>query len=283
MAVTTFDPYDEGISTEEQARQAAALAQGEALAVAQEADQRQRLDELSRETEPVELIAGKFKSQDDLLKAYKELEAKLGSKAPEEGEEPSEELTEQAEEDSEEDSEEETPSFEPFAKATAEFDQTGIVSDEMVAELAKLDSKDLINQYIEYYKATVEQVQQKELEATAVAQIQGSVGGPDAYTEMIGWAAENLDAEEIDAFNTITNSGDVGAVKFAVQALHSRYKNVEGYEAPLVSGKGAKVSGPKPYRSNAELARDIADPRYDRDPAFRSDVMDRLARSGDLL
>jgi hypothetical protein len=283
MAVITFDPYDEGISTEEQARQAAALAQGEALAVAQEADQRQRLDELSRETEPVELIAGKFKSQDDLLKAYKELEAKLGSKAPEEGEEPSEELTEQAEEDSEEVSEEETPSYEPFAKATAEFDQTGIVSDEMVAELAKLDSKDLINQYIEYYKTTVEQVQQKELEATAVAQIQGSVGGPDAYTEMIGWAAENLDAEEIDAFNTITNSGDVGAVKFAVQALHSRYKNVEGYEAPLVSGKGAKVSGPKPYRSNAELARDIADPRYDRDPAFRSDVMDRLARSGDLL
>jgi hypothetical protein len=279
MAVTTFDPYDEGISTEEQARQAAALAQGEALAAAQEADQRQRLDELARETEPVELIAGKFKSQDDLLKAYKELEAKLGSKTPEEVEEPSEEPTEQAEEDSEE----EPPSDDPFARASAEFDESGTVSDEMVAELAKMDPKDLINQYLEYYRTTAAQAQQKGLEATAVAQIQGSVGGPDAYTEMIGWAAENLDAEEIDAFNTITNSGDVGAVKFAVQALHSRYKNVEGYEAPLVSGKGAKVSGPKPYRSNAELARDIADPRYDRDPAFRSDVMDRLARSGDLL
>ena len=37
------------------------------------------------------------------------------------------------------------------------------------------------------------------------------------------------------------------------------------------------------YRSNAELARDIADPRYHSDPAFRADVESRLARSGDLL
>ena len=37
------------------------------------------------------------------------------------------------------------------------------------------------------------------------------------------------------------------------------------------------------YRSNAELARDISDPRYSTDPAFRADVEARLAKSGDLL
>ena len=103
----------------------------------------------------------------------------------------------------------------------------------------------------------------------------------EKYGEMIRWAGENLDAEEIQAYNTATNAGAASA-KFAVEALAARYRSSEGYEAPLVTGKAPR-SGPKPYRSNAELARDIADPRYHNDPAFRADVEDRLARSADLL
>ena len=46
----------------------------------------------------------------------------------------------------------------------------------------------------------------------------------NAYTEMIGWASENLSPEEIASYNEVTNSGNTAAIKFAVEALSSRYK-----------------------------------------------------------
>lgn len=96
------------------------------------------------------------------------------------------------------------------------------------------------------------------------------------------WAAQNLSPEEINDYNTVTGSGNPVAIRFAVQALQARYQRDEGYEAPLVTGKKADT-GLKPYRSQAELARDIANPLYHADPAFRADVEERLARSTNLL
>jgi len=99
---------------------------------------------------------------------------------------------------------------------------------------------------------------------------------------MITWAAQNLPPEEINDYNSITNSGNATAIKFAVESLSTKYRNAEGFEAPLVTGRKAD-SSVKPYRSQAELARDISDIRYSQDPAFRQDVEDRLSRSTDLL
>ena len=62
----------------------------------------------------------------------------------------------------------------------------------------------------------------------------------------------------------------------------AKWKGAEGYEAPLVTGRKAP-SKSKAFRSQAELARAIADPRYSSDPAYRMDVEQKLARSGDLL
>lgn len=275
MLTSEFNPYDEGPSPEQQAAEAAALAQGEQLAAAEEADRRARLDELSRDAEDVQLIAGKFKSQEDLLKAYKELEAKLGGK----GQEEEEEGVEEPEEASEEVPEQAPDSA--FAKATQEYNERGELSEEAIEQLSQMDPKELIRSYLEYYRSSN---QQAEINAREVANIQASVGGPEAYAEITSWAAENLSAQEIADFNTITNSGNLPAARFAVEALAARYRGSVGYEPKLVSGKkGGGGSGVKPYRSQAELARDIANPNYDKDPAFRADVMSRLAVSKDLL
>ena len=55
-----------------------------------------------------------------------------------------------------------------------------------------------------------------------------------------------------------------------------------GFEGQQVSGKNVRNSI-KGFRSQAELAQAISDPRYRNDPAYRMDVEDRLAASGDLL
>lgn len=269
MPTTQFD-VNEPVSDKQKAAEANALEIGEKLAQ-EEATQR---DAAWDKSESEDLIGGKFRTQEDLLKAYQELERSRGE-AKEEVE------SEDVEESTETEETEEAPKFENFTKATEEF-ANGEISDETIEALSQMDSKELIQQYVQYYAQNQQQVQAQATSEADARSIVDSVGGQEAYTEMVTWAASTLDQTEIDAYNSVTNSGNTAAIKFAVEAMANRYANSVGYEAPLVTGgkSAPKVQG---YRSNAELARDIGDPRYSNDPAFRADVEARLSKSGDLL
>ena len=275
MPTITFDPT-EGPSAEQQAAETAALEQGEKIAKLQEEDRARKYQQTEDENVNPELIGGKFKSQDDLLKAYQELQQKLSK-------------GESVEEDEEEEEESPVPAEVPeqeavLTKAAEVYAQNGELNEETIEELSKIDSKDLIRAYVDFYSRNAQNYQQQvQLQESQQADIMRLAGGEQGYTEMVQWAAQNLDPQEVDAFNSVTGSGNVPAIRFAVEALSNRYKAAEGYEAPLVSGKRAADTSARPYRSHAELARDIADPRYSKDPAFRSDVEARLARSTDLL
>lgn len=280
MATTVFDP-SEGPSAEQQAAETAALEQGEKIAKLQEEDRARKYAETEAANEEAALIAGKFKSQEDLVKAYEELQRKLGQDTPEEAEEPSEEQPETTEEESEE--VEESAAVEVINRASKVYEESGELNADTIEELAKLDSKELIQAYVSQYAKNQAAVQAQAVDAQAEAAILDSVGGQESYQQMVQWAAANLDPAEVESYNQVTNSGNVAAIKFAVEALSNRYKSAEGYEAPLVTGKKAPASNAKVFRSHAELSRAIADPRYQNDPAYRNDVEARLARSTDLL
>lgn len=285
MAITTFDPSTDQPEQAQLSAETEALAQGEKIAQAQEEDRLRKYQQSDDENENVSLIAGKFKSQEELLKAYKELESKLGKKGQEEEEDASEEPTEGSESDSAQTEEEEQTDSETVAYMSQlgeEYAKTGTISDEAIERLSQMDQKELIQSYLQYYQKSAAQSQQVQLQAEQINAIKESVGGEAAYGEMMTWAAQNLSPEEINDYNTVTGSGNPVAIRFAVQALQARYQRDEGYEAPLVTGKKADT-GLKPYRSQAELARDIANPLYHSDPAFRADVEERLARSTNLL
>lgn len=270
MPTTQFD-VNEPVSDEQKVAEANALEIGEKLAQ----EESSRRDEVwAKQEESEDLIGGKFKSQEDLLKAYQELERQR-SEAKEEVE------SEDVEESTKTEETEEAPKFENFAKASEEF-ANGEISEETIEALSQMDSKELIQQYVQYYSQNQQQVQAQATSEADAKSIVDSVGGQEAYSEMVTWAASTLDQSEIDAYNSVTNSGNTAAIKFAVEAMANRYANSVGYEAPLVTGgkSAPKVQG---YRSNAELARDISDPRYSSDPAFRADVEARLSKSGDLL
>ena len=260
-----FDPTPER-SDESKAAEQAALEIGEKLAAAAKEDQERKFQ---KDEESNELIGGKFRSQEDLLKAYQELEKKQSQ-----GEE---EPAAEAEEEPAEEAPEVPPTEAALTRASEEYAK-GELTDETIEELSKMDSKDLIKAYVEFYSKN----QQQQAVQVEAKEIYDSVGGEDAYQSMVAWAASNLSADEITAYNEVTNTGSAAAVRFAVESLSNRYKNAEGYEAPLVTGSKSapKVQG---YRSHAELVADIGDPRYERDPAFRADVEAKLARSPDLL
>ena len=280
MTTSTFDTTSDGLTPEQQAAEALALAQGEKIAAAEAEDKARLYEKADDENEGVALIGGKFKSQDDLLKAYQELQKKLGSPDEEAAPEAADETTEETTDEPEPEQTDETVDY--MQQLGKEYEETGSLSEEAIDRLAQMDQKQLIQSYLKYYQQSAQSAQQAQLQDAAIADIKQSVGGEEAYSEMIQWAGENLDTTEIDNFNAVTATNNPAAIRFAVEALNNRYRSEVGYEAPLISGnKGS--SGPKPYRSNAELARDIANPLYHSDPAFRADVEARLARSNDLL
>jgi hypothetical protein len=277
MATVTFDTQPDAPTAQQQAAEAEALAQGEKIQQMQDEDRARLYDQVESENQSADLIGGKFKSQEELLKAYEELQKKLGQGDQEEGDvgpsEGQEEVSPQQ--------------FETLTKAADEYAQGKGLSEDTVKSLAeqlKSDPEKFIREYEAFYTQNAGRYQQAQQLAQAEAnEIMAIAGGPEGYQEMVQWAAENLDASEVDAFNSITDSGNASAIKFAVNALKDRFKAAEGFEGQMVSGRASSNTGIKPYRSTAELARDIANPLYSSDPAFRADVEERLSISKDLL
>ena len=282
----TFDP-SEGPTPEQQAAETAALEQGEKLINAQNEDKARSYDQVDAGNEDVSLIGGKFKSQDDLLKAYNELQSKLGKANESTDEDGSEEEGVQTEGEQEEEVLEEkvevSENIRKFVEINDRFEKNGgSVTEEDFESLSQMSSKDLLDTYFKYHATQVAQAKQTAATNDQLSQIRESVGGDDAYASMIEWSGSALSEAEADQFNSVINSNNAAAIGYAVEALNNRYRTNEGYEAPLVTGKKASNSK-KAFRSQAELARAIADPRYSSDPAFRMDVEEKLARSGDLL
>ena len=104
------------------------------------------------------------------------------------------------------------------------------------------------------------------------------VGGKKAYQAMIEWAGQSLSQGEIEMYDRVMAKGDPSAIFFAVQALSGKYNDAVGKDGKLLTGRGTSSEGSS-FRSQAELVQAMSDPRYDRDPAYRQDVMRKLENS----
>ena len=104
------------------------------------------------------------------------------------------------------------------------------------------------------------------------------VGGEKAYKSMISWAGQNLSQAEIQMYDSVMGKGDPNAIFFAVQALSNKYSDATGSEGQMLSGKGSREENAG-FQSQAQLVEAMSDPRYDRDPAYRRDVLNKLANS----
>jgi hypothetical protein len=222
------------------------------------------------------LLAGKYKSAQELEKAYVELQKKLG--------ESKEEDTEQA---SAEPEPEDKPQLSEGATLITDaskeyFDNGNKLSPETLAKFSSLSSQDLIKAYMEVSQNPEFQQQQAappaEITASQINQIKNSAGGEKAYANIVNWAKSSLPQEQINAFDEVVNTGSVQAIQLAVSGLKAEYDNANGVEGRMVTGKTAPNNGDV-FRSQAELVRAMSDARYDNDPAYRQDVIEKLDRS----
>ena len=258
MAVNlTYDPSNdpETIEAEDQ-RDAASLEIGEKLAEEQN-----------------ELLAGKYKDAEELEQAYIELQKKMGSDSNQTEDEPKAE-----QEETTEDEVEYTETEQAVLKAGDEFDANGKLSAETVEALSQLDSKELIETYQQLQSQYEDEAPTSTpLTSENVDAIQNAVGGEDNYNQMIGWAKSNFTTDEIAAYDTALEQGDLPTINFALQALYYRYQDSVGYDGDMIQGKPAQTT--TGFRSQQEVVRAMADDRYENDPAYRQDVYDKLERS----
>jgi len=280
MAEITFEGTDPAVAEARQAEEARLVELGDKLIAEEENRNLAKYEQAQKDAEAELRYAGKFKSAEDLEKAYKELEKKLGQKEETSSEDNDQESTEDVPVEEPEEAVSETAKF--IQEASEEyFSNSNQLTPETVQKLKELPSEQLIDAYLELQKnATVQPQQLSDADANAIL---NSVGGESAYNETLAWAADNLKPEEVAAFDNVVNSGNKDAIFFAVQALNQRYKDTVGFEGKRVSGKSVKNTSVKGFRSQAELARAISDARYRDDPGYRLEVEQKLAASGDLL
>jgi len=219
-------------------------------------------------------LAGKYKDAQELERAYIELEKKLGSRDGQE-----EETSESEPQDQQEERSEYSSQIEAISRASEEFNSKGELSAETLAQFEQMSSKELVQAYFEYEQnlPTFDAPQSVELSQGDINTIQNSVGGEAAYQQLVGWAAQNFSEAEIQAFDNVVDSGNVAAINLALAGLKARYTDANGYEGKMIQGKAAAPADT--FKSQAEVVRAMSDARYDRDPAYRDEIMQKLARS----
>jgi len=255
MAILTYDPTPADQPELNEAEQ-------EALAIGE-----QRAQEESR------MLAGKYESAEELEKAYIELQKKLG--------ESNDGLREEdpqgrgREEEVEEQQIDADPLIDLLQSASNEYyENDGKLSDETFEKLAQMDSKDLLEAYMQVQS----QPQVDDFTADQVTEIQNFVGGEEQYNNLVGWASQNMPENFVNAFDNLISVGDPDMIKLAVTGLQAAFQEANGYEGRMLSGKPAQTKADV-FRSQAEVVEAMSDPRYDRDPAYRQDVFAKLDRS----
>ena len=247
-----------------------------------------------------QLLAGKYKNAEELEKAYKELETKLGEQEAAK-EEPAEETEGEPDnsylEDGSVNYEAVTETYgaavteklkdagiDPWSISKEFHENKGEYTPEMVEQLTKAGfSEAAVKSYFAGRAAeqgyTETEPSGAEISEEQIADIKEAAGGNQAYANIVNWAKDTLSSDKIDAFDEIVGSGSVEAIKLAVSGLKTEYDNANGVEGRMVTGKNAPPQNTDVFRSQAELVAAMNDPRYDNDPAYRQDIIEKLEQS----
>ena len=284
----TYDTTDDSVLVEQaEARDAETLEVGEKMMTEQE-----------------NLLAGKYKTTEDLEKAYKELETKLGKqdKGLERDDVPEpEDTTEEKEPQlTKEDfyNEDGSVNYETTEKAYGKqlsdvfqaneidpmqmteyfIENNGTLSDDMYSKLGEAGiPKSAIDQYLEGARQSAGITQEPELPLLnndEVAEVKAIAGGEEGYEQLMSWASDNMSEADANNFDEIIQLQNKAAAKFAVKALMGQYEDAVGRDSTLIQGKQSTPQ--EVYRSMAEVVRDMGNPLYDTDEAYLEDVRRKL-------
>ena len=216
------------------------------------------------QTDQEVMFAGKYKSVEELEKAYEHLQSKMG-KPEESTEEP--EVPEVTPEAPKEEAEQlvATKGID-YSALESEWQDKGSLSEDTYKQLEDAGiPQNMVDAYI---------AGQEALTQSAIKSMHSIAGGEAEYNDMIEWAQDSLSESEIGAFNSSLT--DNAKTEFAIQGLAARYRAEKG--PSLIRGSSSPSSSAG-FSSKAEMTQAMSNPQYARDPAFRADVQRKVALS----
>lgn len=266
------------VTSEVQSESTAAPALSEREQIEQEAIARYRESQQSQEeresgmpegynedgTEKEELIGGKFKTQEDLLNAYQELEKKMS--APKQ-----EQQTEQTQSEApKEDTATKEVGGVNVTQYEQEFAENGSLSEQSYADLEKQGfSKAQVDAYIngqQYYGESVKNA------------VYESVGGQENYVEVINWASNNMPPEIIKEYNDAVDSLDQAKMLRTLEYMKFKMGDSQP-SAPRRLEGDAPAGGIQPYTSKVEWQNAQSNRLYGKDAKYTNMVDQRYLAS----
>lgn len=202
-----------------------------------------------------ELIGGKFQTQDDLLKAYQELERKQ-----------SQGVTDSAD-SSQSDGYTSEQAVEVYGDEIVNaVNEAGLNMAELMWTADNggdiSEHYDALSQAIGVPRQVVENYVSKAQTADVPggltdadeAQIISEVGGQESFQALSGWAKANLDASELADYNAVVDSGNKDAIRWALKAMQAKSTGgaASASEPRLIRGQ-APVAEPRKFNSKSEV------------------------------
>lgn len=243
------------------------------------------------------LLAGKYKSVEELEKGYRELQTAFSSrdKADPPAADPVDPVTSpadpvadpvadpaapnadlppQAKPDADAADEGADPDGIDFDKYTNSFlENDGALTEDDYAELA---TKGLPKAAVDIYIAGL----QSKMDARGKAAVD-AVGSQEQFQAVREWASQNLDEAEFNAVQSQIRQAQTDAeVALVYRMLNTRYSeaNPTRAEPTLVSGHGTAESKAG-FSNRSDMIAAINDPRYAKDSTYRAEVERKVGNS----
>ena len=259
------------------------------------------LEEFAKEQEQLqeeEAILGKFKSPQDLAKAYAELQRKMGQQSAEPAAEPAAKPEGAADSGYSADQASEIYGKEAvevlagkgvnLAELMWNADQGADISEhyDTLAETFKVP-RQVVENYVSKTQSAPSNGEAGLSEADATALLNG-VGGQESFDQLSGWAKSNLPAEELASYNAVVDSGNKEAIGWALKAMQARQAAPDAVVEPQLYGGGVATETKVVFESQQQVLdamnkrNDRGQRLYDVDEAYRNKVAMILHSSPDF-
>ena len=260
------------------------------------------VEEFAKEQEQLqeeEAILGKFKSPQDLAKAYAELQRKMGQQSaaepqpepvaePEAAEAPGYSADQASEVYGKEAVELLAGKGVNLAELMWNADQGADISEhyDTLAETFKVP-RQVVENYVSKAQSAPSAGEAGLSESDATELLQ-SVGGQENFDQLSGWAKSNLPAEELASYNAVVDSGNKEAISWALKAMQARQAAPDAVVEPQLYGGGSPTDTVVKFESQQQVLdamnkrNDRGQRLYDVDEAYRNKVAMILHASPDF-
>ena len=260
------------------------------------------VEEFAKEQEQLqeeEAILGKFKSPQDLAKAYAELQRKMGQQSsakpeiepvvdPEATEAPGYSADQASEVYGKEAVELLAGKGVDLAELMWNADQGADISEhfDTLAETFKVP-RQVVENYVSKAQSAPSTGEAGLSEADATELLQ-SVGGQDNFDQLSGWAKANLPEQELASYNAVVDSGNKEAIGWALKAMQARQVAPDAVVEPQLYGGGVATETKVVFESQQQVLdamnkrNDRGQRLYDVDEAYRNKVAMILHSSPDF-